>query len=75
MNPLHGATERALPARQSRSGLTTSGQFALSAIDSQSNDTMEQTDSVKTTSMSTNMTLFGFKVFDLSGGAGAEPQS
>ncbi len=60
---------------QSRTGMTTNGQFALSAVDSQSNDNMEQSDTVKTTKMSTNMTLFGFKVFDLSGGAGAEPQS
>ena len=60
---------------QSRTAMTTGGQFPMSVIDSNSNDETAQTEGTKTSRLSTNMTLFGFKVFDLSQGQQAEPQS
>ena len=60
---------------QSRNAMTTGGQFSISAIDTASNDESTQDETTKTTKMSTNMTLFGFKIFDLSSGSTAEPQS
>lgn len=60
---------------QSRSNMTTSGQFSLSVIQSATDDQTTQEETTKRTTLSSNMTLFGFRVFDLSGGGGAEPQS
>lgn len=60
---------------QSRNGMTTGGQFSLSAFDTGSSDETTQNETVKTTKLSSNMTVFGFKIFDLSGGTNAEPQS
>lgn len=60
---------------QSRTAMTTGGQFPMSVIDSNSNDEAAQTEGTKTSRLSSNMTLFGFKVFDLSQGQQAEPQS
>jgi hypothetical protein len=62
-------------AGQSRNSMVTSGQFSLSAFDTGSEDTTSQEEMVKTTKLSSNMTVFGFKVFDLSRGGMAEPQS
>jgi hypothetical protein len=75
-----GCTENAAGKQtctgQSRNNMTTSGQFSLSAIESSSNDETTQDETTKTTKLSSEMKLFGFKVFDLSGGgAGSEPQS
>ncbi|MDP3572700.1 MAG: hypothetical protein Q8S42_18840 [Archangium sp.] len=60
---------------QSRNNMVTGGQFSLSVIQSSTDDQAVQEETTRTTKLSSNMTLFGFRVFDLSGGGNAEPQS
>ena len=59
----------------SRNNMALSGQFPISAFESESNDEAAQEPTRKSTRISSEMKLFGFKVFDLSGGNGSEPQS
>lgn len=59
----------------SRNNMALAGQFPISAFESTSNDEATQEPTRKSTRISTEMKLFGFKVFDLAGGGGSEPQS
>lgn len=59
---------------QSRSNMTSGGQFSISVFENATNEKTDQTETTKLTTMDSKMSLFGFQVFDLAGG-GREAQS